>query len=497
MANEMYIEGSINDVNLTDTGWCDYVNKDGENFVIATAYSTNSVTAINATDPTNMSIVKQLVDAVNLGGAEFIEIINDDYAIVGNLTSHSVLTLSISDISNMAIVGTPLVNGPGQDGYLTGMVGGAITTDIAGYDRVMFCCAYNNKRVTSVDYSDLLNPVILDSVTSDTYLTNVVTCIYHEGYLYCAVRTDDCITVFDVRDPTNITYVTHLTDPVLQRLRRVGGLTTIYDNILYAPCGDSNTMNLIDISDPANLFITNSITDAVLMDRPLVTSMVREDVSLRYLVTSVYDKDGVVLLNVTDPSAASIVQSNLLNQAVLNGADDTLWDPSTKRLYVTCGVSKRIAVVKIPLMETVMATIIKTWTTAVELAATDAFGGSVADLAADQTYDYTDDVDLETNGYEGAQVLIETMLNYADRERKDPQAPDDVIVDVFASLDGDLYDTIPYKGFTVKSKRDTRTQRFTFLVEDLTHFRIGLRTTGTHDTFDYRITYQTWLLTNA
>lgn len=144
-----------------------------------------------------------------------------------------------------------------------------------------------------------------------------------------------------------------------------------------------------------------------------------------------------------------------------------------------------------------MATIIKTWDAAVELHETPGFGGSDAVLAADQAYEYTDDVDLETGGHIGAQVLVELMLNYADRTREDPQSPDDVIVDVFGSLDGTLFDTIPYKSVTVKSKRKTRTQRFTMLIENLAHFRLGLRTTGTNDTFDYRITHQIWLLTNA
>jgi len=36
-----------------------------------------------------------------------------------------------------------------------------------------------------------------------------------------------------------------------------------------------------------------------------------------------------------------------------------------------------------------MATIIKTWDAAVELAVTGAFGGLVAVVAADQAYDYT------------------------------------------------------------------------------------------------------------
>lgn len=151
-----------------------------------------------------------------------------------------------------------------------------------------------------------------------------------------------------------------------------------------------------------------------------------------------------------------------------------------------------------------MATIIKTWAAAVVLAKTDAFGGSVADLAADQAYDYTGDVDLETAGNQGCQVLVETKLNFsASRSAGAPTVPGGVIIDVFASLDATLYDTIPYKSFTVQGSPvtlinpDGDYQRFSFLVEGLAHFRIGLRTTGTEDTFDYRITHQLWILTNA
>ena len=151
-----------------------------------------------------------------------------------------------------------------------------------------------------------------------------------------------------------------------------------------------------------------------------------------------------------------------------------------------------------------MATIIKTWDAAVELAATNAFGGAVADVAADQAYDYTGDVDLETSGHIGAQVLVETKLNFStSRSAGAPATAGGLYVDVFASLDGSLYDTIPYKSFLVKGSVKTKSnpdgdyQRFSFLVENLAHFRIGLRTTGTEDTFDYRITHQLWILTNA
>ncbi|MHC4435708.1 MAG: hypothetical protein ACYTBS_28180 [Planctomycetota bacterium] len=78
-----------------------------------------------------------------------------------------------------------------------------------------------------------------------------------------------------------------------------------------------------------------------------------------------------------------------------------------------------------------------------------------------------------------------------------PAIPDDLIVDVFASLDGSTYDSIPFKHYRIKSDVETDWQVFSIIVKDVAHFRLGLKTTGTTDTFDYRITHQRWILTNA
>jgi len=133
-----------------------------------------------------------------------------------------------------------------------------------------------------------------------------------------------------------------------------------------------------------------------------------------------------------------------------------------------------------------MATIIKTWAAAVELAKTDAYGGAVADLAADQQYDYTDDVNLETAGQEGAHVTI---------AYRGSNASNDLIVGVFASLDGSTYDTEPFARLVLKN--DGSPQQVSIVVKDVAHFRLGLKSSGTDTTFDYSITHQRWILTSA
>jgi len=125
----------------------------------------------------------------------------------------------------------------------------------------------------------------------------------------------------------------------------------------------------------------------------------------------------------------------------------------------------------------------KNWAAAAELHATNAYGGTDADLAADQEYDYTGDIDLETAGQEGAQVLIEFQGS---------NQKDDLIVDVFAGLDGSIFDTEPFIRKILRNDGSPRAA--TIVIKDVAHARIGVKTSDTNTMFDYRITHQRWNL---
>jgi hypothetical protein len=136
----------------------------------------------------------------------------------------------------------------------------------------------------------------------------------------------------------------------------------------------------------------------------------------------------------------------------------------------------------------------KTWAAAVELVKTPAFGGSDSVLAADQEYDYSGDVDLETAGQNGAQVLVQVKLNFGTtRTSGAPAIPGSIVIDVFASLDGSTYDSIPMQSVTIAGRADGDFQTLTLTVKDVAHFRIGVKTIGTTDTFDYLITHQRYI----
>lgn len=133
-----------------------------------------------------------------------------------------------------------------------------------------------------------------------------------------------------------------------------------------------------------------------------------------------------------------------------------------------------------------MATIIKTWAAAVELVKTAAYGGSDAVVAADQDYDYTSNIDLETAGQEGVQITI---------AYRGSNAKDDLVVAVFPSLDGTAFDTEPRETHILKN--DGTPRQSSFIVKDFANFRLGLKSSNTNTTFEYYITHQRWLLTNA
>lgn len=98
------------------------------------------------------------------------------------------------------------------------------------------------------------------------------------------------------------------------------------------------------------------------------------------------------------------------------------------------------------------------------------------------TESYSSDVDLETNGYEGAHVTVEIDF--------DTTPTDDVNVKVYGSLDGTTYDNIPLYALQVSRTLDP--SRITLIVRDVLHFRVGVVQTGSTDSHNVRSYQQTW-----
>jgi len=114
--------------------------------------------------------------------------------------------------------------------------------------------------------------------------------------------------------------------------------------------------------------------------------------------------------------------------------------------------------------------------------ATNGYSGGTGDLAADQAYDYGADIDLETNGYYGVWIFL---------EHDSVGTTDDIIISYFGSPDGTDFDDTPF--WTCTAESDGSDDQISWLIYPACpHGRLGVKTSGTTDTFDYRIRYLPW-----
>jgi hypothetical protein len=125
-----------------------------------------------------------------------------------------------------------------------------------------------------------------------------------------------------------------------------------------------------------------------------------------------------------------------------------------------------------------MSTIKKNWATQNQIAGTS--NGYIT--LSGTTESYSSDVDLETNGYEGAHVIVE--INY------DAAPTDEVKIKLYGSLDGTNYDDTPI--WEMQGDNGTSLQQLSFIIKDLAHFRIGVQQTGSTDSHDVRAYVQCW-----
>ncbi|MCH8120436.1 MAG: hypothetical protein IIC00_11995 [Planctomycetes bacterium] len=125
-----------------------------------------------------------------------------------------------------------------------------------------------------------------------------------------------------------------------------------------------------------------------------------------------------------------------------------------------------------------MATIKKNWASQSQIEGT---GDGYTTLSG-TTEEYSSDVDMETNGYEGAHVTVE--IDY------DATPTDEVKIKLYGSLDGSNYDDTPI--WEMQADKSVDPQQLSFIIKDLAHFRLGFQQTGSTDSHNVRAYVQPW-----
>jgi len=125
-----------------------------------------------------------------------------------------------------------------------------------------------------------------------------------------------------------------------------------------------------------------------------------------------------------------------------------------------------------------MATIKKNWAAQSQIeGVSDAYT-----TLSGTTEEYSSDVDMETNGHEGAHVIVE--IDY------DSSPTDEVKIKLYGSLDGSNYDDTPI--WEMQADKSVDPQQLSFIVKDLAHFRLGFQQTGSTDSHNVRAYVQCW-----
>jgi len=130
-----------------------------------------------------------------------------------------------------------------------------------------------------------------------------------------------------------------------------------------------------------------------------------------------------------------------------------------------------------------MATIKKNWAAQTQIEGTSDGYTTLSGT----TEEYSADVDLEANGYEGAHVIVE--INY------DASPTDEVKIKLYGSLDGTNYDDTPI--WEIQGDRSVDPQQLSFVIKDLAHFRLSFQQTGSTDSHDVRAYQQCWNHTSS
>jgi hypothetical protein len=107
---------------------------------------------------------------------------------------------------------------------------------------------------------------------------------------------------------------------------------------------------------------------------------------------------------------------------------------------------------------------------------------TIIDAAGVTTGTWSDDVDFETDGCEGAHVIVDADF---------PASPtDNLVVEVRASLDGSNYDDTPMYKFEIDKGTDPN--QVSFVVKDVTHFKLYVYRSGSTDTITVTAKCQKW-----
>jgi len=322
-SSNLFVSGKLYSEFFNNAGWDILYNK---NTVCMTGFSSNSFSNISiAPDRDNPTLLGQIVDAVNLPGAEGMVRIGSDVWVCcwgGNL---------IRRINN-SILSAPVATGDYvQDAiYLAGAEHIAAKYYPA-LGWVAFVAAFSANYVTAVRLS---TKTIIGHVEVGT----MPICIRIDGNtLYVTCRTANLFYKVDITDPAAMI--------IISSVAANSPVEFVLDALYaYIACSGNSRLMIVDKATMSQVGLTDAHPEGKMANCHAVA------LAGNHCAVTGANADSVVLILV-EPRTSPTYVDYVVSVADLDYPDDIFWHPAKQRLYVTARTPRKCTVVRSLIME--------------------------------------------------------------------------------------------------------------------------------------------------
>ena len=267
------------------------------NYAFVTGFVADSLTAIDISDPTNITIADS-VTSTDLNGARCVAI-SGNYAYVVSVASGARITaVNISDPSNM-VIGATLSHAD---------MSGA--TDIAISGNNAYISAYNTDSIVSVSITTPGSPLYLDTYTNATSLNGASSISISGAVAYVTADLGNCITSIDISNPSSMSELDTFSGTAMSRPLGID----ISGDVAYIASITSDSIVSIDISNPSSMSQLDSLSVSQLNGARSLA------IVGNYAFVCAYVADKVAVIDISDPNNMSYHNSVTVNDAYNIGA---------------------------------------------------------------------------------------------------------------------------------------------------------------------------------
>ena len=306
----------------------------GSTYAAVASFDDDGVQILDITDPFNVAEAGSIADdgtnndELELNGARGIatfESGGSTYAAVASFDDDGVQILDITDPSNVTAAGsitdTVALELDGAYGIATFESGGSTYAAVTAYldDGVQILNITDPSAITAAGS--------IDGTALELDGARGIATFESGGSTYAAVASfvDRGVQILDITDPSAITAAGSITDTATLVLRGASGIATFESGgSTYAAVTvyQDDGIQILNITDPSSVTAAGSITDTVALElRGAEGITTFESGGSTYAAVASRDDDGVQILDITDPSnvtaAGSITDTATL---VLRGA---------------------------------------------------------------------------------------------------------------------------------------------------------------------------------